>query len=233
MPMTSALEGAAPVPAATLAGLPLNVHDHLCVLYRGEPQRDELMVDFLAEGLQAGHKCYCMIAPPAQPRIASAVADASAGKTRSGGRLETRRELPGSVGDTTGEVGELEFTGPSGSHLQTGGFVSERMLRFWDDWADTTYDRQRRTFARIGADMSWARPHIAPDFIADLARYESRFNRWSSRYPQVTACMYDLDKFGGEVIVPIINVHPRVWMDGVVLENPYYTDSEYLSPDER
>jgi hypothetical protein len=121
---------------------------------------------------------------------------------------------------------------PSGSHLQTGGFASDVMLRFWDDWGAKTYEQQRRVFARIGADMSWAKPFIAPDFIDDLARYESRFNLWSSNYPQVTACMYDLDKFGGEVIIPIIRVHPKVWMEGVVLENPYYRDTAYLVDDE-
>jgi len=44
--------------------------------------------------------------------------------------------------------------------------------------------------------------------------------------------MYDLDQFGGEVVVPIINVHPKLWMDGVVLDNPYYVDTQYLDPDE-
>jgi hypothetical protein len=212
--MTTSVEPARP-PVATLAGLPLDAHDHLCVLYRGKPQRNELMVDFLAEGVGAGHKCYCMMAPAEQSQIAAAVID------------QTPR-----ADDDPANVGDLEFTGPSGSHLQTGGFASERMLAFWDDWAASTYEQQHRTFARIGADMSWAKPFIAPDFISDLTRYEARFNFWSSRYPQVTACMYDLDQFGGEVVVPIINVHPKVWMDGVVLENPYYVDTQYLDPDE-
>ncbi|NMH96781.1 MEDS domain-containing protein [Pseudonocardia acidicola] len=216
--MTPAVNRSEPGPVATIAGLPLNPHDHLCVLYRGESQRDELMVDFLAEGVEAGHKCYCMIAPTEHGWIASAVSE--------------RGGADAAPDDDAAEIGELEFTEPSGSHLQTGGFASERMLKFWDDWGVRTYEQQHRTFARIGADMSWAKPLIAPDFIEDLARYESRFNLWSSHYPQVTACMYDLDKFGGEVVVPVIMVHPKVWMDGIVLENPYYLDSEYLLADE-
>ncbi|WP_250550400.1 hypothetical protein [Pseudonocardia sp. H11422] len=32
--------------------------------------------------------------------------------------------------------------------------------------------------------------------------------------------------------VPVVKVHPRVWMEGIVLENPYYLDSEYLLADE-
>ncbi|MHA6792176.1 hypothetical protein ACVGVM_01430 [Pseudonocardia bannensis] len=77
-----------------------------------------------------------------------------------------------SEGDRSAPGPVATITGPSGSHLQAGGSASEVMLKFWDDWATTTYERQRRTFARIGADMSWTEPLIAPDFIADLARYD-------------------------------------------------------------
>jgi hypothetical protein len=34
--------------------------------------------------------------------------------------------------------------------------------------------------------------------------------------------MYDLNQFGGDVVVPIINVHP----------NPYYVDTKYLGADD-
>jgi hypothetical protein len=45
----------------------------------------------------------------------------------------------------------------------------------------------------------------------------------------VTACLYDLDRFDGDVIVPIVRAHPKVWMNGVVLTNPYYLESEHFS----
>lgn len=205
-----------PVPVAVAGGVPLQAHDHLCVLYRGEQQRDELMVEFLADGLSAGHKVYCMMAPAEHPEIRSSVDDRlrPAGDPWSAGRPP---ELP-----------VLEFTQPSGSHLATGGFASDQMLGFWERWAESTFLEQRHVFARVGADMTWATQFTAMDFIADLTRYESRFNLWARKYPQVTICMYDLDRFGGEVIVPIVNVHPKIWMNGVVLENPYYLDSDYL-----
>lgn len=78
--------------------------------------------------------------------------------------------------------------------------------------------------------MSWARPLVdAPGFVMDLTRYETRFNLWARRHPQVTACMYDLDRFGGDVIVLIVRAHPMVWMSGVVLTNPHYLQSEHFS----
>lgn len=71
--MTSPDDTSASGPVATLAGLPVDAHDHLLRALPGEAQRDELMVDFLAEGVQARHKCYCAAAtwrPAASPRIA-------------------------------------------------------------------------------------------------------------------------------------------------------------------
>jgi hypothetical protein len=29
--------------------------------------------------------------------------------------------------------------------------------------------------------------------------------------------------FGGNVIIPVINAHPKVWLNGMILENPYFT----------
>lgn len=34
------------------------------------------------------------------------------------------------------------------------------------------------------------------------------------------------------MIVPIVKVHPKVWVDGLVVTNRYYLDSEYLLADE-
>ena len=61
--MTSAHDRSRVEQSATIGGLPVRTHDHVCVLYRGDDQRDELMADFLADGVRAGHRCYCMITP--------------------------------------------------------------------------------------------------------------------------------------------------------------------------
>lgn len=41
-------------------------------------------------------------------------------------------------------------------------------------------------------------------------------------FPQVILCFYDLDLFGGDLIIPMIKSHPKVWMAGTLVENPYY-----------
>jgi hypothetical protein len=126
------------------------------------------MVDFLAEGVGAGHKCYCMMAPAEHSQIAAAVID------------QTPR-----ADDDPANVGDLEFTGPSGSHLQTGGFASERMLAFWDDWSASTYEQQHRTFARIGQPVLRRYPIPRPrrDRPAVTHRRPQGMTPWSSPPP--------------------------------------------------
>lgn len=200
---------------ATIGGLPVRTHDHLCVLYRGQSQRDDLMAEFLAGGLRTGDRCYCMIASDKHRRIAEAVS--------------ARVDLL-SDGVVPGAPGRIDFVAPEGSHLGGGDFVSDRMLGFWDDWAAATFDRDGVDHAWIIADMTWVKALVDDDgFVMDLARYETRFTVWALRHPQVTACLYDLDRFDGDVIVPIVRAHPKVWMNGVVLTNPYYMRSEYFS----
>jgi len=213
--VTSAHDTSTPEQSATIGGLPVRTHDHVCVLYRGDDQRDELMADFLADGIRAGHRCYCMITPENHERIAAAVSG---------------RDDRVAAGAASEDPGRLDFVDPEGSHMRGGEFVSDRMMQFWDDWGTATYERDGVAYARIAADMSWAKPLVdAPGFVMDLARYETRFTIWARRYPQVTACLYDLDRFDGDVIVPIVRAHPKVWMNGVVLTNPYYLQSEHFS----
>ena len=37
-------------------------------------------------------------------------------------------------------------------------------------------------------------------------------------------CLYDLDRFGAEVLMDTLRTHPRVVVDGMVHENPYYIE---------
>jgi hypothetical protein len=40
-------------------------------------------------------------------------------------------------------------------------------------------------------------------------------------------CLYDLDRFSGEVVVNVVKTHPQVLVQGILVENPYY-----IGPDE-
>jgi hypothetical protein len=52
-------------------------------------------------------------------------------------------------------------------------------------------------------------------------------NRYLPLFPQVVVCLYDIDRFGGGIIIDLLKTHPRVLVGEVLIENPYY-----LTPDE-
>ncbi len=198
-----------PEPMASLDGAPLSIHDHLCVFHRGPAQGESLLREFLREGVQARQRVLGMV-------------DAT--------RIDGYRDALAPQGDETGPL--LELTDPASSHLRTGRFDPDQMMGFWEEWGEANFGRDRIPFARIAADMGWACPYLTAPFISDLMSYEARFNVWARENPQITVCLYDLDIFGGEVILPAIRVHPKMWVDGVVVENPYYLDAADLSAPE-
>jgi hypothetical protein len=76
--------------------------------------------------------------------------------------------------------------------------------------------------------MTWAL-RDAPG-VEHLVSYESELNRVTASYPVVVLCLYDLDRFSGEVVVNIVKTHPQVLIQGILVENPYYVGpDEFLS----
>ena len=74
--------------------------------------------------------------------------------------------------------------------------------------------------------MSWAQNVITGPLIDDFMGYEVQATRYARAYPQVALCLYDLDKFRGDVIIPALKVHPKVFFGGMLLENPYFVDPD-------
>ena len=44
-----------------IAGLEAEPGDHICALFSGERERDQILVPFLRAGLASGDKCICVI----------------------------------------------------------------------------------------------------------------------------------------------------------------------------
>ena len=52
-------------------------------------------------------------------------------------------------------------------------------------------------------------------------------NRFLPLYPQVILCLYDLERFGGSIVVDLVKIHPKLLLSGMIVENPHS-----LTPDE-
>jgi hypothetical protein len=194
-------ESAIAEPTFAIGGIPLAPKDHLCVFFRGRREHDRLVFPFVRAGLESGQVCYVVAPAGESAGFASAVV--------------------GGAPQNGVDPNLLQLAEPEGFYLKDGEFQPGALVETLHAWSRTTFDEGGAEFARIAADMSWAGPFVEPAFVDELIRYEAVATEWARTYPQVVVCFYDLDVFGGEVVIPIIKTHTKVWMGGAVVENPY------------
>jgi hypothetical protein len=190
------VDGDAPhaTPVATLGGHPLSTHDHVCVFFHGGEERDRLVLPFLSDGLAAGHAVLFL---------------ASAGET-----AHLRAQL--------GDRGDLELAEPDAGHLRNGRYAPAELLEGLERWAVRKRVADGRVFGRLAGDMSWIARLQTPQLIETLVAEEVSVTGLVQSYPQVCLCLYDLDLFGGDLIIPMIKAHPKAWIEGTLIENPYH-----------
>ncbi len=181
---------------------------HVCAFYRGDTDRDRLLSGYFGAGLTAGDKCVCVV-------DSASTAEWLAALPRAGGE-------PGPLD------GQLDIHLPESTYLAGGEFTTSDMLTFWtENMIKAEVDGY--TFCRLAGEMTWAL-RDAPG-VEHLVGYESELNRVTASCPVIVLCLYDLDRFSGEVVVNIVKTHPQVLVQGILVENPYYVGpDEFLGP---
>jgi len=190
--------------SVTISGLRAATGDHICAFYRGREERDRLLVPFLQEGVRAGDVCL--------------------GITGARDHRHLQRSILAGCDDGAGDL--LELRDSEETYLASGSFSAERMLANWRAWGEEVFGRRGKAFARAATDLSWVQTAPNGPAIDDFMSYEVQATRYARAYPQVALCLYDLDKFRGDVIIPALKVHPKVFFGGMLLENPYFVDPD-------
>jgi hypothetical protein len=183
--------------ALGLNGLSIPPGTHICAFFRGIPERNQILVPFLTEGRRAGDKCTCIIDEEADGVRMALGADAA----------------------------DIDIRSSKETYLRRGQFSTQAMLDFWDESVGGWLHEEGFPFARSAGETTWTLKELPG--LYDFLTYEAELNRFLPRFPQVIMCLYDLDRFGGQVLVDILKTHPKVLMGGTVLENLHY-----LEPDE-
>jgi hypothetical protein len=119
------------------------------------------------------------------------------------------------------DTGQLELATPASAYLRSGTFSAEGMLSYWQQ-AEAAQAEEGFGLTRATGEMPSVlnQPAGRPEFF----RYEAKLNEVIPNYAQVILCLYDLDRFGAEVLMDTLRTHPRVVVDGMVHENPYYIE---------
>lgn len=178
---------------------------HVCAFYRGDADRDQLLSDYLGAGLTAGDKCVCIVDSP--------------------GTAASLRALPLAFARPEPLAGQLDIYLPESTYLAGGGFTTADMLTFWAEHLAKARI-EGYSFCRLAGEMTWAL-RDAPG-VEHLVGYESELNRITASLPVTVLCLYDLDRFSGEVVVNVVKTHPKVLVQGILIENPYYVGPDEL-----
>lgn len=179
---------------------------HFCAFYSGSAERDRLLFPFLDEGLRHGDKCLCLI-DGVEPAL---VRDLAVGQPGPG---YSRRSA------------QLDVVLASDAYLRSGRFSVAEMMSYLSHAADAAIADDFDLFRAVG-EMSWVLP--GPAGWENLFLYESALNHTVEHMPAILMCLYDLQKFGAEMLVEVLRTHPTVLLDRTVIDNPHYVPpSEY------
>jgi hypothetical protein len=74
-------------------------------------------------------------------------------------------------------------------------------------------------------EMDWVLS-LTDDSIKDLPDYEHKINKMMLNWRFSAICQYDSRKFDPDFLYDIINAHPYILMDGMIIGNPTYRTSE-------
>ena len=189
--------------ALGVLGISVPAGTHLCVFFRGTSGLEEIVLPFLAEGIRANDKCLCIL----ESRVPSDVLSGLARQVDVGTSVATgnwnwlRRPRP--------------TCAPASSPPRT--CSATGLTRRPPPAAAANFSLTRAT-----GEM----PSVLnqPAGRAEFFRYEARLNEVIPTYPQVILCLYDLERFGAEVLMDALRTHPMVVVDGMVHDNPYYVE---------
>jgi len=176
------------------AAIQLPSGTHMCCMYRGPDERDDLLMPFLRTGLDAGQTCFAAVNDPDPARL----------------RGYAENDVPGKLIVRTSD--EPIFDPDT--------FNVERIIAFWEQTVTDELAQDGVDFVRLSAEATWWLTQVPA--LDDLMRYETSLKDFASRHPQSILCLYDIEALGAGVVFSAMKLHPRIWLSGLVLDNPFY-----------
>ena len=164
-----------------------------------------MLLPFIKDGFDAGDKAVHVVNPDQHEAHLSRLAAAGIDTT------------------TARECGQLEVRTNTETYLRDGRFDQDRMLELFEQSASGN-GRGGFPLSRIVCQMDWAVD--GRSCIEELVEFESRVNDVWRRHEDAVICVYDLAKFGGNMVIDILRTHPMVIIGGILQQNPFFVPPE-------
>ena len=189
------------------AGSDLGAQRHICAFFHSAEEEYRVVLPFIKDGFERGHKAFHVV----DPKLCN----------------DHRRRLA-STGidvDATEQSGQFDLRSWNDVYLRDGRFDKDRMLALIQEEIVEGAGKKGFPLTRMVAHVEWALEKQPG--VDDLVEYEARVNYIWPRYRDAVICVYDLTKFGGDIVMDILRTHPMVLIGGLIQENPFF-----VPPDE-
>lgn len=181
------------------------VGTHMCLVFTKEEDRVESLLKFLLSGLKENERAACF-----------------SGKLTEESLREYLAENNISYDERKAQKA-IMLSGTSEIYFQDGRFDPERMLNTL-----TAYYNESR-------EMGFPASRVIGEMIPEvkqvpggerLLEYESRVSMLLRDHPITTVCQYDARAFDGATIMEVLKVHPKMIINGSVINNPFFIEPE-------
>ena len=183
------------------AGSVLGAQHHVCVFFHSSDEEYRVLLPFIKEGFERGEKAFHIVDPTLREehlrRVESAGIDVAAAE----------------------QSGQFELRNSADAYLREGYFDQDKMLALIQEVLEGGR-QQRFPLTRLVAHMEWAQEDRPG--VDDLVEYETRVNYLLPKYKDPVICVYDLAKFGGDIVVDIMRTHPMIIIGSILQENPFF-----------
>ena len=169
--------------------------DHVCAFYSSSRNMlDDIVVDYVTTGLEAGHQVFCMVDQP------SAVQ----------GRIP-----PGMIA----RDGMLWVLTEDEAYLPEGRFSRETFIRDMEALVQRAAEHGYGSLRAVGDESFLVRHGVDID---EWFAAEAQLNEIGGESPHFFCCLYDLNLFDGGAVMRVLRTHPRVYVNGIPIGNPHY-----------
>jgi len=177
----------------------LDAEGHVCAFFHSYEEEYRVLLPFIKEGFEHSERA-CHIVEPAR-------------------RGEHLQQLAAAGIDVAGAEarGQLVVLDWSQTYLAGGSFDQKRVMAQFASARDEGR-RQGYSRSRFVCHMEWA---VEQGKLDELAEYEATSN-FAPLNGDVAICSYQLNRWGGSLLINALRTHPLVILGGLLHENPYY-----------
>jgi hypothetical protein len=195
MTVPTAQDRTVTVPSVQDPGFGFVPGDHVCAFYSSSRGvLDNIIVDYITHGLQAGSKVFCMVDRPSEVQ------------SRIPAQLQARDEM-------------LLVLTEDEAYMPDGRFTKDAFIRDMKTKISDASDHGYDSFRVVGDESFIIRNHVD---MNEWFAAESELNEIVPEFPHFFFCLYDLDLFDGNTVMRVLKTHPRVYVNGILIGNPHY-----------